>query len=99
MRFARPALQLLGGCRDIEPNFFRVPVDFTYNKKADRREWLRATLVPGPEGELQALKFPRDGAGVLSSMVGADGLIELPEDLTRLEPGTMVDFLPFSEVS
>ena len=99
MRFARPALQLLGGCRDIEPNFFRVPVDFTYNKKADRREWLRATLVPGPKGELQALKFPRDGAGILSSMVGADGLVELPEDLTRLEPGTMVDFLPFSEVS
>jgi molybdopterin molybdotransferase len=99
MRFARPALQLLGGCRDIEPTFFRVPVDFSYKKKANRREWLRATLVPGPRGELQAHKHPRDGAGILSSMVGADGLVELPEDLTRLEPGTMVDFLPFSEVS
>jgi molybdopterin molybdotransferase len=32
-------------------------------------------------------------------MVEADGLIELPEDLTRLEAGTMVDFLPFNEVS
>ena len=99
MRFARPALLLLGGCRDINPTFFRVPVDFAYKKKADRREWLRAMLVPGPGGELQARKFPRDGAGILSSMVGADGLVELPEDLTRLEPGTMVDFLPFSEVS
>jgi molybdopterin molybdotransferase len=76
-----------------------VPVDFAYKKKADRREWLRAMLVPGPGGQLQARKFPRDGAGILSSMVGADGLVELPEDLTRLEPGTMVDFLPFSEVS
>lgn len=99
MRFARPALLLLGGCREIEPSFFRVPVDFAYRKKASRREWLRAMLVPGPDGELQAHKFPQDGAGVLSSMVGADGLVELPEDLTRLEPGTMVDFLPFSEVS
>jgi len=99
MRFARPALLLLGGCRDIKPSFFRVPVDFAYKKKADRREWLRAMLVPGPGGQLQARKFPRDGAGILSSMVGADGLVELPEDLTRLEPGTMVDFLPFSEVS
>lgn len=99
MRFARPALLLLGGCRDIEPSFFRVPVDFSYKKKADRREWLRAMLVPGPDGALQAQKYPRDGAGILSSMVGADGLLELPEDLTRLEPGTMVDFLPFSEVS
>jgi molybdopterin molybdotransferase len=99
MRFARPALQLLGGCRDIDPTFFRVPVDFTYRKKANRREWLWAMLVPGPQGELQAQKHPRDGAGILSSMVGADGLVELPEDLTLLEPGTMVDFLPFSEVS
>ena len=99
MRFARPALLLLGGCREIEPAFFRVPADFAYNKKANRREWLRARLVPGPDGVLQAQKFPRDGAGVLSSMVGADGLVELPEDLTHLEPGTMVDFLPFSEVS
>jgi len=92
-------LQQLGGCRDIEPNLFRVPVDFAYKKKANRREWLRAALVTGPEGELHAHKFPSDGAGVLSSMVGADGLVELPEDLTRLEPGTMVDFLPFSEVA
>ena len=99
MRFARPALLLLGGCQKVEPTFFRVPVNFAYKKKANRREWLRATLVPGPGGDLQAQKFPRDGAGVLSSMVGADGLVELPEDLTRLEPGTMVDFLPFSEVS
>jgi molybdopterin biosynthesis enzyme len=29
-------------------------------------------------------------------MVEADGLVELPEELTQLAPGTMVDFLPFS---
>ena len=32
-------------------------------------------------------------------MVESDGLVELPEEMTRLVPGTMVDFLPFSEVS
>ncbi len=99
MRFARPALLLLGGCTDIKPAVFKVPVDFAYTKKANRREWLRANLVTGSDGQLHAHKFPRDGAGILSSMVGADGLVELPEELTHLEPGTMVDFLPFSEVS
>ncbi len=99
MRFARPAILLLSGCKDIAPNFFRVRVAFEYTKKPTRREWLRASLFTDSDGTLSAAKFPRDGAGILSSMVEADGLIELPEDLTRLEVGAMVDFLPFSEVS
>ena len=52
-----------------------------------------------PSGEPVAAKFPRDGAGILTSLVESDGLVELPEDLTRVEPGMIVDFLPFSEVS
>ena len=38
-------------------------------------------------------------ADALASMVAADGLVELPEALGELVPGSMVDFLPFSEVS
>ncbi len=45
-----------------------------------------------------AHKFPRDGAGILSSMVESDGLVVLGEALTRLEVGGEVDFLPFREV-
>jgi len=99
MRFARPAILLMSGCTEVDPNIFRVRADFQYSKKASRREWLRASLFTGDDGTLCATKFPHDGAGILSSMVEADGLIELPEELTRLEPGTMVDFLPFNEVS
>ena len=51
------------------------------------------------KGGYVAHKFPRDGAGILSSMVAADGLVELPEDMTELGRGTLVDFLPFSEVA
>jgi molybdopterin molybdotransferase len=46
-----------------------------------------------------AEKHGASGAGVLSSLVGADGLVELPEEITLLEKGAMVDFLPFNEVS
>jgi molybdopterin molybdotransferase len=99
MRLARPALLRLAGRADIDPQIFRVRAGFEYNKKIDRREWLRVRLATEPDGTVSALKFPRDGAGILSSMVDADGLVELPEDLARLEPGMMVDFLPFSEVS
>jgi molybdopterin molybdotransferase len=99
LRLARPALLRLAGGREISPTTFRVRADFGYKKKSGRREWVRCRLVPGPDGQAMARKFPREGAGILTSLVESDGLVELPEDLTRLEPGAMVDFLPFSEVS
>jgi len=99
LRLARPALLRLAGSREITPTTFRVRAEFSYKKKSGRREWVRCRLVPGADGERAARKFPREGAGILTSLVESDGLVELPEDLTRLEAGTMVDFLPFSEVS
>ncbi len=97
MRFARPAILRLAGARATEPLVYRVPTDFDIKKKEGRREWLRVSLERGPDGAPVLRKFPRDGAGILTSMVQTDGLVELPEELTRLEAGTMVDFLPFSE--
>ncbi len=98
LRFARPLILRLMGAADPAPVLFRVRAGFDHKKKADRREWVRARLTMGADGVPVADKFPRQGAGVLSSMVAADGLVELPEALTYLEKGTMVEFLPFSEV-
>jgi molybdopterin molybdotransferase len=95
----RPMILRLMGGRAEPPHRFAVIADFDHRKKKDRREWVRAHLAPGPDGRLLARKFPRDGAGILSSLVAADGLVELPEELTRLEPGATVAFLPFSEVT
>ena len=82
---------------DLAPHAFRVAAGFDHRKKAERREWVRVRLEADGDGGWIAAKFPRDGAGILSSMVEADGLIELAEDVTQLKAGTMVDFLPFSE--
>ena len=98
MRFARPAILRLGGCTNTEPKCFRVRAGFSAHKKLGRREWLRARVGYAEDGEPVVHKFPRDGAGILSSMVASDGLVELPEDLTSLEAGTMVDYLPFNEM-
>ncbi len=98
LRVARPILLGLMGGRDLTPTHYRVAARFEHRKKKDRREFVRARLVREADGVLAAVKFPRDGAGILTSLVEADGLVELPESLTRLEPGSMVDFLPFSEL-
>jgi len=34
----------------------------------------------------------------VTSLTGTDGLVELPEDTTSLEPGAEVAFIPYSEL-
>ncbi|MGE5145959.1 MAG: gephyrin-like molybdotransferase Glp [Candidatus Eiseniibacteriota bacterium] len=99
LRIARPMILKLMGGAETAPHLFRVRAAFEHKKKKDRREWVRARLAIDADGTTIAEKFPRQGAGILTSMVESDGLVELPEAMTRLVPGTMVDFLPFSEVS
>ena len=72
---------------------FRVVSDFAYKKKSGRREYVRASL----EGN-KVRRYPKEGAGMLTSLTETDGLVELPEEITRLEPGATVDFLPYSEL-
>jgi len=98
LNIVRPMILRLMGAEAPAPRRFQVRADFAHKKKGGRREWLRVRLAgDGPE-TWRAVVFPRAGAGILSSMVEADGLVELPEDLTQLEPGALVEFLPFSEV-
>jgi molybdopterin molybdotransferase len=99
LRFARPLVLKLAGAVDLEPVFFQVAADFEHSKKPDRREWLRARLVAGRDGGLKAQKFERQGSGIITSLVDADGLVEIPEDVTHLAKGSLVDFLPFNEVT
>ncbi|MEP4379864.1 MAG: gephyrin-like molybdotransferase Glp [Alphaproteobacteria bacterium] len=99
LRLARPALLRLGGATELSPRLYQVRAGFKHTKKERRREYVRARLETGDDGVLVARKHPRSGAGVLTSMVESEGLVELPEDMTQLTPGTMVSFLPFTEVA
>jgi molybdopterin molybdotransferase len=99
LNIVRPMILRLMGGTGLTPHHFRVPADFSHKKKKDRREWLRASLVADGAAGWRAVKFPRQGAGILSSLVESEGLVALPEEITQIEPGTMVDFLPFSEVA
>lgn len=92
----RPALLRLAGATPTVPHRFAVATDFAHKKKPGRREFLRASLIATPNGQ-RVRKFPSSGAGILRSLVESDGLVELPEDMTQITPGTIVDFTPFSE--
>jgi molybdopterin molybdotransferase len=98
LRFCRPLLLRMAGAGAVEPTLYPVHADFTHRKKPDRREWLGARLVRRDDGSLWAAPFPRQGSGIVSSLVQSDGLVELGEEVTDVEPGRIVGFLPFNEV-
>ena len=97
LRFAYPLLCALGGQQWPEPQTFSVTADFSLKKKPGRREWLRAQLLRDQNGQLRVKKHPKQGSGVLTSLVQADGLVELDEDITSVSPGTKVQFLSFKQ--
>lgn len=99
LRFARPMLLRLAGADEAPPLSFRVRTGFAVKKKEGRREWLRARLERAADGTPTARRFPRDGAGILTSLVESDGLVELAEEVTDLPEGASVDFLPWSELA
>lgn len=94
----RPLALLLAGGAAVPPLRFPVRAAFRYRKKAGRREYVRASLVRGEDGAIEACNFPREGAGLLSSLVETDGLVELDEAATGVAPGDQVAFLPYSEL-
>lgn len=73
-----------------------VRAAFSYKKKAGRREFVRASLSAGADGVVEARKFPREGAGLLSSLTQTQGLVVLGEDVTRVEPGDSVGFVDYA---
>ena len=73
-----------------------VKLTFAYKKKTGRREYVRVALRPGKDGSIEAVKHPQDGAGVITSLTETDGLTELSEDVTKLEPGATVGFLSYA---
>jgi len=92
----RPTVLALAGALQQPLTPMPVRAAFTYKKKIARREYVRATLRKGADGALEAVKFPREGAGLLSSLVETDGLVELGEEVTLVEPGQMVGFLSYA---
>lgn len=96
LMIAQPVLRWLGGEIGYVPARFRVRSGFDYKKKSGRREWVRVCLETGADGNPILNKHHSSGAGILTSMTGADGIAELDEDVERLAAGAEVTYIPFS---
>ena len=96
VRVVKPLMRRLSGARPDKLMPLPVRASFAYRKKKDRREYVRVALKRAADGEIEAVKHPQDGAGILTSLTKTDGLLEFPEDVTAIEPGARVGFLSYA---
>ncbi|MEW6451897.1 MAG: gephyrin-like molybdotransferase Glp [Pseudomonadota bacterium] len=95
-RVVRPLLLRLAGAQPEPLTALPVRLSFAYKKKSGRREYVRVALRRAADGTIEAVKHPQDGAGVITSLTETDGLAEITEDVTKLEPGATVGFLSYA---
>lgn len=94
----RPIMARLLGALPQAPLTMPIGLGFAYRKKAGRREFVRVTIATRPDGSMEAQAFPKLGAGILSSLTEADGLVMLPEASTVIAPGTLVPFMSYASL-
>ena len=96
VRVVRPLLLRLAGALPEPLVALPARAAFSYKKRKGRREYVRVKLRAASDGAIEAIKHAQDGAGVLTSLTQTDGLAELTEDVTKVEPGGTVGFLPYA---
>jgi molybdopterin molybdotransferase len=94
--YVLPLLRHAMGASHAQLSPTRIPVraGFDFKRGTGRREWLRARLMQNDDGEFEAVAFPSTSSGMLSSMVWAEGLIELPENCGQVSKGDSILYLP-----
>jgi len=96
VRVVRPLLLRLAGAEPQPLVTLPVRSSFSYRKKQGRREYVRVALQRAADGAVDAVKHRQEGAGVITSLTETDGLVELAENITMVEPGSTVGFIPYS---
>jgi molybdopterin molybdotransferase len=95
-RVVRPLLGRLAGAEATPLIALPVRATFAHRKKKGRREYVRVALRRGSDGVVEAVRHAQEGAGVITSLTETDGLVELLEDTTKIEPGASVGFLSYA---
>jgi len=89
-QLVRPAMLKMGGHRSYGRPVVQAVFQEKFSKRTDRRHFLRGIL--SRENNMLTVRTTGDqGSGILTSMVKANGLIDVPEEVERLSPGDIVN--------
>lgn len=92
----RPFLLRAQGAQRVLPVPASVPAAFEWLKPNPRRQYLRARLSPGNDGQLRAILHPQQSSAMLVAACWADGLV-IVERGQQVLKGAAVPFLSFAD--
>ena len=92
----RPFLLRAQGAERVLPVPASVPAAFEWLKPNPRRQYLRARLSPGSDGQLRAILHPQQSSAMLVAACWADGLV-IVERGQQVLKGAAVPFLSFAD--
>ena len=95
--FALPFIKKMQGNSNFKTETINVKANFDCNRAKPRREFARVRIDYSSEIPLANL-YPKQGSDVMSSIVWADGFIEIPEN-TTFENGTILNYYPLTELT
>lgn len=88
-QLVRPAMLKMSGCRSYGRPVVQALFQEQFSKRTDRRHFLRGILTR-EEGVFKVRTTGDQGSGILTSMVKANCLIDVPVEVERLNPGDEV---------
>lgn len=92
----RPFLLRAQGVERVLPVPIQVPAGFEWPTPNKRRQYLRARLSPGEDGQLRAVLHPQQSSAMLTAACWADGLVIVEPEQVLLKDAP-VPFLSFAE--
>lgn len=95
--FSLPFIKKMQGNNNYQSKIIKVKANFECKRAKPRREYARAR-IDYSESTPVANLYPKQGSDVMSSIVWADGLVEIPENRT-FEAGELLNYYPLSELT
>jgi molybdopterin molybdotransferase len=93
----RPFLLRAQGVTDVMPVPLAVPAGFDWLQRNKRRQYLRARLTPGADGQLSVELHPQQSSAMLTAACWADGLAVIECEQQVLKHDNVM-FLSFADL-
>ena len=92
-----PFLEYLSGGKFLSIEGTIAKTDFAMKKKNNRLEWLRVNINKNKKN-LVVNKYNKQGSGMISSMVFADGILEIPEEVRVISKNQFYTYYSFKNL-